>query len=237
MKTRILHTKIWEDDFFSDLTPEQKLLFMYYITNPRIGLTGIYEVTPRFIAFETGLSMDTIKTANAKFIQAGKIYFTKSWVYVKNSSKLGGYKGEKLNVAVEKEIESIPEAIYEHFVTLSENSDTLSDNGDGVSVYSDTPINHKSEIINHKPKGVVKGEKSTLEYVTAEYIILVAEMYQVPESFVQSKFDDLTNWVQEKPTRARGRDLRITLRTWVKKDALERREKANGKIKYVGDAL
>lgn len=65
---------------------------------------------------------------------------------------------------------------------------------------------------------------SKIEDIQNEDITLIAEKYSVPESFVRSKLDDLANWLGEKPTRGRGRNLRMTLMNWVKRDALSIRE-------------
>lgn len=201
--------KIWEDDFFTTLSPIEKLLFIYYIANIRIGLTGIYEVTDRVVSFETGITLGQIRTAKDKLQKAHKIIFHKTWVYVVNASRLGGYTGKKLQIAFDKEKNHIPQDIYGYFSKLEYPIDTLSANGD-------TPINHKSEIINNKI-GVVKG----IETITEEEILRIAAKYEVPIPFVRSKLDDLDNWVNEKPTRARGRDLVRTLMNWVKRDAVQ----------------
>lgn len=228
MKTRILHTKMWEDEFFAELTPTEKLLFIYYITNLRIGLTGIYELSDRIISFETGLNRDQIEKTNEKFQTAGKIFFNGNWIFVRNANKLGGYNGEKISKAMENEVSLIPTAIYEYFSKVLEKTDTLSEGYDGVSVKSDTPINHKSEIINHKSeeKGIVKGKN-----ISEEDFVEIAEKYQVPISFVRSKWDDLQNWCASKGKRYK--DYKAALRDWVKRDAISIKkefEREQGKV-------
>lgn len=141
MKTRIIHTKIWDDQYFADLKPVEKLLFLYFFTNQRIGLSGMYELSDRTILFETGVNLQQLEAAKEEFQKAKKIICFKGWVYVVKSSLLGGYTGSKNEVALEKELSLIPEDIRSYF------KDTVSI---GYQYPSDTSINHKSEIINHK---------------------------------------------------------------------------------------
>lgn len=232
MKTRIVHTKIWEDEFFSELTSKQKLLFIYYITNDNIGLTGIYEVTNKQTAFDTGITVNEIEACKIIFSGAEKILFYKNWVKVINAQKLNGYTGEKLNTAIDKELASIPDEIKEKLDTLSIPHDTPSIGYEEVSTTGDTPINHKEEIINHKSEigGIPKGGIEELKTDEA-YLLSLAEKNNVPMSFILSKLDDLDNWLGEKPSRARGRNLRRTLGVWVKKDALNLRKEENGRSK------
>ena len=60
-------------------------------------------------------------------------------------------------------------------------------------------------------------------------------MYSVPIAFVRSKYDDMINWHEENPAKNNKLNWKATLRNWVKKDAMERRENGKSKIAYVGD--
>lgn len=53
---RRLECTTWDDPWFSELPPESKLLFLYLITNRRTTACGVFEVTLRAIAFETGIT-------------------------------------------------------------------------------------------------------------------------------------------------------------------------------------
>jgi hypothetical protein len=94
-----------------------------------------------------------------------------------------------------------------------------------------TSIGKEREEENASPSS----RRRDISEITKEDISEIANDYSVPESFVLSKIDDIDNYC--KGHGKKYKDYKATLRKWVKKDALERREKANGKIKYVGDAL
>jgi len=148
MKTRIIHTKLWDDDFFINLTIQQKIIFIYLMTNSLIGLTGMYEISDRRIRFDLGIDQDEIDKAKKIFENAGKIAFKDGWVYVTNAQKYGGYISPKLTEPIKNEISLIPSKILEFFKEYAFNHSVSI-----VYPYSiDTPINHKSEIINNKLK-------------------------------------------------------------------------------------
>lgn len=84
------------------------------------------------------------------------------------------------------------------------------------------------------PRGGYTKETTTKETITKEKRKLkekndvtendfeqIAQHYQVPKPFVISKWEDVCNWELEKPGRMRGRDWRMTLMNWVKRDAIK----------------
>lgn len=113
MKTRIVYTKIWEDDFFLKLSKSGKLLFLYIITNSRINMTGLYELTDRTLHFDTGLTKNEL--TNAKKELAPKVFFHKNWVNVVNAMKLGGYRGNLHDKGIRTEMKLIPIEIRRYF--------------------------------------------------------------------------------------------------------------------------
>ena len=150
MKTRIIHTKIWEDDWFTILSKEAKFLFLYLISNQRINLCGAYEITDRVIMFETGFKAAELQKAKKELVQ--KIIFYEGWVYVKNAKRHGGYKGEKNDLAIERELSVLPEKIKKCFIEGKCDRVSLE-----YPYPMDTTRNHKSEIINNKSE--IKEEK------------------------------------------------------------------------------
>lgn len=158
MKTRIIHTKIYfEDDWFYELTVENKFLFIYLITNSHIGLTGLYELAERVILSETKLKPEDLADAKKVFEQSGKIFFYKDWIYLVNSKKYAQYIGDRNKVASNRELSLIPQDVLRYFTNT-------------VSIpYTypiDTPINNKPKIINQKQgesKKFVVVDKNTLK--------------------------------------------------------------------------
>lgn len=84
---RQIHTCIWKDAWFFDLSAEHKLLWIYLFSNERANLTGLYDIHKRIIAFETGLAMETIDAGFEAFAKAGKAFYEDGWVWVPNLIK------------------------------------------------------------------------------------------------------------------------------------------------------
>ncbi len=142
MKTRIIHTRFWQDEFVSELSHKEKLLFMYLLTNDRVSLTGIYELPEKYIKADLELTNKEIEIAKEKFVNEGKFYFYKSWIKILNHDRFNNYNGEKISLAKEKELVNIPTEIREYVWVSDTSIDT--------SIY--TPNNHKSKTIIHKSK-------------------------------------------------------------------------------------
>ena len=75
-KLRSVNTKFWEDPFIEDLTPSEKLLFLYLLTNPKANLLGVYEISLKKISYDTGLNNETIRKAFERFAKVQKAFFT-----------------------------------------------------------------------------------------------------------------------------------------------------------------
>jgi len=153
MKTRIVWTKIWEDEFFVELSRPARILFLYLITNQRTNLCGCYQVSDRTVCFDTKLTVRELEEAKEEL--APKAIFYGGWVYLPNAQRLGGFKGEKNEAAIQREWEEVPLEVRN--ALTKGNHDRVSKSEDRVSPKGDTPRNHKSEIRNKKPGGIVKG--------------------------------------------------------------------------------
>lgn len=56
MPKRSFDDNFWGDTFVQELDKDAKLLFLYLWTNKRCNSAGLYEITPKTITFETGIS-------------------------------------------------------------------------------------------------------------------------------------------------------------------------------------
>ena len=114
MKTRIIWTEIWDDEFFSELPITSQFLFLYLITNSKLNISGIYKLPDRVITFHTRLEGKDLQMSKKSL--EPKVYFCEGWVYVVNARMYGMYKGEKNDIAYKREMELIPNNIKESFV-------------------------------------------------------------------------------------------------------------------------
>jgi hypothetical protein len=133
---RQIHTQIWRDNWFLDLEPDEKLLFIYLFSNDNSNLAGIYELHERIIQLETGLDRKRIHEIISKLEGDGKVFYRDGVVWIVNMQKYHSNAGEKVRRNIELIIEGIPDCevkqkycIYNGITTentLSENKNTLS---------------------------------------------------------------------------------------------------------------
>lgn len=162
MQTRILHTEIWQDDFFSALNPHEKLLFVYFLTNERVNIIHLYQCSTPRIHADTGIDTPIINEAKAKFEAAHKIFFFENYIYLKNASKYENYTGELNERAKLKLFARLSKSVLDWYNNIS-----------------DTPIhtpiiipirNKKSEIRTNKEEIRIRHEDIYTENVYPEDI-------------------------------------------------------------------
>lgn len=104
---RQIHTSIWKDDWFMDLTPEAKLLFIYLFSNEQASMGGLYKLPLKVIAFETGLDLGLIEQVLDEFEQAGKVEYEGGVVWVRNMPKYHEARSAQQITRVNKDVEAI----------------------------------------------------------------------------------------------------------------------------------
>jgi hypothetical protein len=113
MKTRIIQTRFWDDEFVSNLKPDAKLVFLYLLTNDSIGMTGIYEKPIRAIAFYTGVSEKRMPLAMQEI--SDKVIYDNGWVVLKNAVKYNNYASNSKQItAYMKEWNNLPEHLQQY---------------------------------------------------------------------------------------------------------------------------
>jgi hypothetical protein len=81
---RSIKTRIWSDPWVETLSPEQKLLWIYLLTNRDTNMLGIYEITTKRISYETGLTQQRIENSLKDFESIGKAFYWDGIVFLPN---------------------------------------------------------------------------------------------------------------------------------------------------------
>jgi len=177
MKTRIIHTRFWEDSFVCDLSHKEKLTFLYLLTNARIGLTGIYELPDKFILLDLELTKEELEKAKKKLQESDKIYFIGGYVAIKNAKKYNDYsKGNDNQVkAYYKEIGMLPDVVKSRLVDygfeLVSNSIPTS-----PQLVTQLDIIHKTKTINNKSE--IRNQKLEHEEIENELLQKRQELFK-----------------------------------------------------------
>jgi hypothetical protein len=86
-KKRMVDTRFWIDDYISHLDPVEKLLFLYFLTNPFTDISGMYEVPLKNIALDTGIDKEMVIKILNRFERDNKIFYENGWIAIKNFAK------------------------------------------------------------------------------------------------------------------------------------------------------
>jgi hypothetical protein len=141
---RSISTSIWSDPFFEDLSPSDKLLFVYLITNEKTNMLGIYECSEKKISFETGIDSDTVKMGLKRFERVKKISRVANYIILLNFMK-----HQKYNTNMKKSALST----YGDLPNDLRTCDLSEFNGDSLKAF-ETLSNHYGMV----PKVEVEGE-------------------------------------------------------------------------------
>lgn len=73
-KFRMIDIGFWDDPkVVEEMTPEDKYLFLYLLTNANTTQIGIYSITKKQMAFDTGYSMETVQSIFERLIHQHKL--------------------------------------------------------------------------------------------------------------------------------------------------------------------
>jgi len=122
----MVNTKFWTDNYISYLDPIEKLLFLYFLTNPATNISGTYELPLKNIALDTGLDKEMVEKILNRFSKEHKIFYYQGWVHIVNFVKHQNQGSPKVKKGIEVEQMAIPQHIKDYIDTLSKGTDTLS---------------------------------------------------------------------------------------------------------------
>ena len=106
---RQIHVSIWKDEWFLELEPNEKLLFIYLFSNESAPLSGIYRLALKVICFECGMDKDSVISILTKFAEAGKVFYQDGIVWVVNMRKYHETGSPKIKSRIIYDLDNIPD--------------------------------------------------------------------------------------------------------------------------------
>jgi len=95
-KVRFVHCKFWEDNEVLEMTPDEKCFYLYLLTNSKTSSCGVYEISVKTMAFETGIDKELVLKLINRFqnqykkilydLSTGEIAIRNWFKYNKNDS-------------------------------------------------------------------------------------------------------------------------------------------------------
>lgn len=176
---RTISPSFWSDPFIEELTPNEKLLYIYLFSNEHVSNIGVTEASIRKIAFETGVDASGVSAFLNRLSSLGKVVQDEGQIlavnFIRNQTKFGKDKiSEKLAANLQRLFDELDSArirytlwkrypdVFSHVSemekpypegidTSSKGMDTLSKGYQPENSATDTlGINRKVEIGNRK---------------------------------------------------------------------------------------
>lgn len=176
---RTISPSFWSDPFVEELTPSEKLLYIYLFSNEHVSNIGVTEASIRKMAFETGVDASSVSAFIKQMSSLGKVVQDGGQIlavnFIRNQTKFGKDKiSEKLAANLQRlfdelESPSIRYTLWKRYPdvfnhvseeqipypkdtdTLSKGMDTLSKGYQSEKSAVDTlGINRKVESSNRK---------------------------------------------------------------------------------------
>lgn len=120
-KNRYVNTKFWQDGYIVNLLPDEKLLFLYFLTSPLTNISGIYECPIKIMAMHTGFDSDNLEVIIKRF--EGKIHYIDGWVYIRNFVKHQSLKSPSVKKGIEIELGNVPQKIKDKIQKIENTYD------------------------------------------------------------------------------------------------------------------
>ena len=109
-RQRIINTKFWSDSFVVDkLNPLDRYLFLYFLTNEKTNLSGVYELPIRTIANETGLEKEEVLRMLERL--KGKVEYKDGWVCLVNFMKHQNTDNSSILKGIENRLNELPDDV------------------------------------------------------------------------------------------------------------------------------
>ncbi|WP_052144900.1 DnaD domain-containing protein [Halalkalibacter okhensis] len=131
-KFRMIQTEFWNDPkVMEEMTPEDKFFFVYLLTNPQVTQIGIYRITKKQVAFETGFSVETVQLLFERFLhQHELIRYNEETreLAIKNWGKHNlGRGGKPMLDCIRKELEGVKDPSLIEYIGQAVINDSIRD--------------------------------------------------------------------------------------------------------------
>lgn len=205
---RKVHTEFWRDPrVLEELTPEDKLFFLYLLTNPNTTQLGIYKITKKQIAFELGYSIESINILMERF--ENKYDFIKynsetRELAIKMWGKYNLTRGGKPMIdCIEKELKEVKDTSLVDYILINIEKDDIKkvlvkylENNNNNDTYDDTLQNIKQEKEKEKEEEKDKDkdiDKDIDKEKVSDYEKIYKENIGVVNQIVKDWIKDITN--------------------------------------------
>lgn len=113
-KQRIIKDEIWDDNWFYDLSPNEKLVWLFLLTNPRCNIAGIYKMSVRWAAQLLNISEADVAIILENFKKEDKVRMFGNWIFLPNFVKHQS-QNPKVKAGIVRIVYGLPREVCSHF--------------------------------------------------------------------------------------------------------------------------
>lgn len=188
---RYISTSFWDDEWVSTLDPSEKLLYLYFMTNPLTNIAGIYETTMRRICFDTGFNEETTDRMIKRFNNDHKLYFLHNFVIIPSWPKHQKWEDKHtIRKGIDSILSKVPKMVWYDIVRYA--------------IPYAYPIDSLLIAYGYDPSYLNLNLDSNLNSDTDTNIM------QIPSSLSSSNSQPFENWTGEKPKTTKSIFTEIT---------------------------
>ena len=215
-KLRSINTAIWSDTWFEDLDPEEKLLFMYLITNEKTNMLGIYESSIKKISFETGINKERVSKALKGFEKVGKVKYINNYIILINYLKHQNFNTNMKKSAIDV-YNNLPKDLKDSSIKVSK---------DNASKGFETLINHFGMVRKVEVEYEVEYEVEDNTYRKFAHLSLTVDKFnELNEFYTKAEIDKTLDAIENYSKNKNYKSLYLTCKNWLKKEFGNRKEK------------
>ena len=219
--TKIYKT-FWTDAKVDEFTADDKYLYLYLLTNPRVSLCGCYEINIKHMAYETLLSTDKVQKSIERLSKSNVVKYCKETkeLLIVNWHRFNWTSSPRLIGGVRKEIETVKCPEFKQYLTgLLNQTDTVSEDFD-ITEYgiNSTDIVIDNDVVSDKAGKSTKFIPPTVEEVRA----YCRERNNTVDAETFVDFYIGKGWMVGKN---KMKDWKAAVRTWEKN---RKQEQSNG---------
>lgn len=119
MKNVLISTSIWYD--MQALPSMTKLVYMYFLVNDRIELSGVYRINKNVISAEINISIEEVTKAIDELIRLSLIFTKDDYVIVPLIFNTQSHSNFKIKKAITTRISSLPQKISQWFLHVMDD--------------------------------------------------------------------------------------------------------------------
>lgn len=211
---RQIHTTFWKDRRVGEWDKDQKLFYLYLLTNDYTTQCGVYEFNRRYAEFELGMSREQVDSHIKFLVSEGRIVFNEKpeELMIVNWLKYNSARSPKVAAVIDKELREIKTLEFESEVikkcqlleypikTKEPKKDSISiEYGYGIDTISQPTHNQQQHITNTETAVAEQGVREAQPEATAT----AAEcnpyfLYQQSFGVLNSTTsEDISHWVED----------------------------------------